>query len=799
LAFSLPIQVRYEIGLTVLSIVIAALASGLALWIVSREHVAAWQIALGGVVMGGAIAGMHYTGMAALRLKATLTYEPVLFSLSILIAVVASVAALLLLTRFRVVVTRVDRMGRLVSAVVMGLAIAGMHYTGMAAAIFTPSETVAPGFAVEIGLLGVVAIAVSVVAVIVTVFVSVQFGQRLTNIALTQKFALIVALFILPLGVAVALFSFEQYTRIDQYGYHELYGTYYLRPLQKMLNSLGRHARLLESYANSSGKTTTFDDVRAVQKEVDGYLAELKTLDAQYGSSLKSTAELQRLETAWKIFTADVITMGPTEREGAHLTMANNINQLIAFIGNTSFLILDPDLVTYYPMDAVLLRLPESAMLINETTLLGVQAISRDNLTVGDSVRLQSATTRLNELLAGIERGLDVAYANDTSNTMRATLEPALTQYRISLQQYNNLINNGIAVAPNTLAERDELYQQTETLAQAQLGFYTTVSQALETGISARISNFISRLGGLIGFSILASLVALVFGALIFRAIAQPVSRLTQATRQLAAGDFGVRVNLPGTDETSQLALDFNNMARRLQEAQTEVARRAQALEVSGEVTRHLSTILDEEALVRAVVADLQEAFNYYHAHIYLYDDHQEYLVMRGGTGEAGQTLLANGHKIRRGRGLVGRAADTKAPVLVTDTKQDPNWLPNPLLPETRSELATPILLGDIVLGVIDVQQNTIHGLQALDAELLQLVAGQVAIALQNARTFTASQRRANRETFLNNLNRKLQSATSLERALEIATQELGQTLGARRAEGQLQIKAAEQKQARWQ
>jgi putative methionine-R-sulfoxide reductase with GAF domain len=92
-----------------------------------------------------------------------------------------------------------------------------------------------------------------------------------------------------------------------------------------------------------------------------------------------------------------------------------------------------------------------------------------------------------------------------------------------------------------------------------------------------------------------------------------------------------------------------------------------------------------------------------------LLDEAREFLVMAGGTGVAGEALLANGHKIEVGRGLVGRTAANNAPTLVPDVLADPDWLPNPLLPDTQAEIAVPITLEGEVLGVLDVQ-NRIAG-----------------------------------------------------------------------------------------
>jgi GAF domain-containing protein len=216
------------------------------------------------------------------------------------------------------------------------------------------------------------------------------------------------------------------------------------------------------------------------------------------------------------------------------------------------------------------------------------------------------------------------------------------------------------------------------------------------------------------------------------------------------------------------------------------VAERTRDLTVSVEVSRRLSTILDPQQLAREIVEQVQAAFGYYHVHIYLFDDKQESLLMVGGTGEAGRAMLAAGHRLERGRGLVGRAAETQQVVLVPDVSQEPAWLPNPLLPETRAEMAVPILIGGHPLGVLDIQHNVSNGLQENDIELVQSLANQVAVALQNARLYTQAQLQAERETLLNSVSQRIQRATSIEAVLQIAAEELGRTMGASRTTVQL-------------
>ncbi|WP_409263065.1 putative bifunctional diguanylate cyclase/phosphodiesterase [Pseudomonas putida] len=135
LAFSLPIDLGYDLALTAFSLLIAVLSSGFALWLVSQPSLPALQLGFGALIMGSGIACMHYTGMAALRMLPGIDYDPTLFGASLLIAVGASAAALWIAFRLRKHTPYVRQI-RGLAAVVMGVAIVGMHYTGMAAANF---------------------------------------------------------------------------------------------------------------------------------------------------------------------------------------------------------------------------------------------------------------------------------------------------------------------------------------------------------------------------------------------------------------------------------------------------------------------------------------------------------------------------------------------------------------------------------------------------------------------------------------------------------------------------------------
>jgi putative methionine-R-sulfoxide reductase with GAF domain len=277
---------------------------------------------------------------------------------------------------------------------------------------------------------------------------------------------------------------------------------------------------------------------------------------------------------------------------------------------------------------------------------------------------------------------------------------------------------------------------------------------------------------------------AIVIAVLLAELLTGPIIRLREAAKRVAQGDLSVRARVESDDEIGALARTFNQATSQLQETllnlEQRVTDRTRALTTSTEVGRRLSTILDQQQLVTEVVEQVQKAFGYYHAHIYLYDELGDNLNMVGGTGVAGQVMLERGHRIERGKGLVGRAAAQNSVVLVPDVKKDPDWLANPLLPETRSEVAVPIAVGDQVLGVLDVQDDEIYSLQQQDADLLLSISNQVAIALQNAGMYVEIQRQAERRAQLNEISRKIQNTVDADKAMQTAVRELGRAVGGR-------------------
>lgn len=365
--------------------------------------------------------------------------------------------------------------------------------------------------------------------------------------------------------------------------------------------------------------------------------------------------------------------------------------------------------------------------------------------------------------------GYVVAHANPSVVLKRAQIAPP------SKNQFaTGISGEAVALAVKQIKFGDQV-------------FYILAEQPVAEALALAYNNMIL----IAAVTFFAMFAAGILGLLASRQITTPIANLATSAQLVSAGDLNQTAKVESEDEIGALAQAFNAMTKQLRELigslEQRVTDRTKALTASTEVSRRLSTILNQDQLVKEVVEQVQSAFDFYHAQIYLVDDAGD-LAMAGGTGEAGQIMLERKHTVSKGRGLVGRAANTNAPVLVSDTQTDPNWLPNPLLPETKSEVAVPISLGNEVLGVLDVQHNQINGITAENSALVQSIANQVAIALKNAFAYTEVEAQAKREALISLINQKIQNATTIESTLQTALRELSIALGVQEARITLKV-----------
>ncbi len=266
------------------------------------------------------------------------------------------------------------------------------------------------------------------------------------------------------------------------------------------------------------------------------------------------------------------------------------------------------------------------------------------------------------------------------------------------------------------------------------------------------------------------------------RSVAQPVERLTEVTGRLARGNLEERIQVDWADEFGHLATAFNEMADQLQasyaELEQRVAERTQALqeanyalqrraihlEASAEVGRAITSILDVDELFRKTVDLIRDRFGFYHAGIFMLDEVGEWAVLREATGEAGAQMKAQGHRLAVGdTSMVGWTALHHQPRIALYAEEDTVRFANPLLPRTRSEMALPLSVSDRLLGVLNVQSTEEAAFDKDDVRVLQSMANQIAIAIENARRVSDETLLLEATSPIYRTSRRLTQATTID------------------------------------
>ncbi len=197
---------------------------------------------------------------------------------------------------------------------------------------------------------------------------------------------------------------------------------------------------------------------------------------------------------------------------------------------------------------------------------------------------------------------------------------------------------------------------------------------------------------------------------------------------------FAATISPLGADRVLLVARDITAYHDLLRQVEHSLGQRGREVQTLNDVAQELVSIPRLEDLFARVVRLVKERFGYAHAQIFRHDPALGAMRLVVGYGAAGEKMLAAGHHLPLERGVVGTAAATGRSVLASDVTSDPAWVPHPDLPETRGELAVPIILRGEVLGILDVQSNTPGALTADDQLLLETLSGEIAVAFESAR-----------------------------------------------------------------
>ncbi len=211
----------------------------------------------------------------------------------------------------------------------------------------------------------------------------------------------------------------------------------------------------------------------------------------------------------------------------------------------------------------------------------------------------------------------------------------------------------------------------------------------------------------------------------------------------------GSSILLKGMEDSiksqQKLARDLDReratLAARVEERTSELETALNRLQGAADISRSIVTVTEFNTLLQQVVDLILDRFRLYYVGIFMMDDANEYAVLQAGTGEAGQKMLAQNHRLLRGgSSMIGWAVARNEPRITQETMFEKIRFKNPLLPLTRSEMAIPISSRDVVFGAMTIQADEINAFSQEDISLLQSIADSLAIAIENAKLYEDNQ-----------------------------------------------------------
>lgn len=199
-------------------------------------------------------------------------------------------------------------------------------------------------------------------------------------------------------------------------------------------------------------------------------------------------------------------------------------------------------------------------------------------------------------------------------------------------------------------------------------------------------------------------------------------------------------------DIARQLAEVRKELEVRVDERTAELQLLARRFLTIAELSQVLTSLRDEEQLLQNTVRLIAERLEYDHVGIFLLDKERQWAVLRAASSEGGKRMLARGHRLHVGiQGIVGNVAFTGVPRVALDVGADAVWFDNPDLPDTRSEMALPLVVREQIIGVLDIQSNRPAAFTQEDVRTLRVLADGVAIAIDNARLHSEMQQNLER------------------------------------------------------
>ena len=374
-----------------------------------------------------------------------------------------------------------------------------------------------------------------------------------------HKFALISFFFALPLALTIYFYVSETGERID-FARREMQGNAYLRPLQKLVEQLPQAMSLGDAFLRKEGFAV--EHLPNKQAEIDEIMAAQQRADAEFGGILGVSDQARVVRANWDDLKKQLPSLTTEISADLHHKLQDDVLGLMSAAGDASNLILDPDLDTYYTMDALLLKLPESLALVSDIRLF-VNRHAGDTLTPEQRAGLVVQAGILKSNLDKLKKGMKVAFANNPGGSLKAGLDAPLAQYYSALE---NLLREIRILTEHGRFDADlgTFHNLSAAALFSNSRLWVQGSAELDQLLQARIHGFERRRDTLLLVSLAAVLLVTWLWAGFYFSVMRTVANLKSAAARMRDNQGEFTVTLDNRDEMAEVAQAFNSVGRAL-------------------------------------------------------------------------------------------------------------------------------------------------------------------------------------------------------------------------------------------
>ena len=376
-----------------------------------------------------------------------------------------------------------------------------------------------------------------------------------------QKFILICLLLILPLALVMFLLlsNLNEGINIAQ---KETEGNQYLRTLRLLMEHVPQEKLLAHAYLadKSQGKPALQDKMARIEQDFGA----IQKVDQQYGSTLDTATQLNRLRQYWQSLKSSLLELETQTSDSLHDAMLGQVRSLMAHVGDTSTLILDPKLDTYYLMDATLLKLPELQDLLAQARLLGNTLIAQQNISPDEKAQLIVLSALLRSNIDDLQRNIKVGSDNSGNDTIKQRVLPYLDKFQASTNSFLQIHNQSLINVMQPTIQTTTYRTLVNKSLDDSFGLWDQAVNDEDELLQARIDGFVNQRNFVTLLAAIVFILVLYLLIGFYQAVMRTISNLDQAAKRMVNGEETRMIRLDNRDELGQVASSFNEIATAL-------------------------------------------------------------------------------------------------------------------------------------------------------------------------------------------------------------------------------------------